>query len=118
MDLVRDVLDKRVVDRHGREMGRVDGIVLEVRDGAPPRVAALEIGPAVLARRLHPFFGRCVEALEYVFGVHEGRPLRVPFGDVLDVHDSVKVDRAFGETAAATVEQRLRRWISAIPGGS
>jgi hypothetical protein len=118
MDLVRDVLDKRVVDRHGREMGRVDSIVLEMRDGAPPRVTALQIGPAVLAHRLRPFFGRCVEALEYLFGVHEGRPVRITFGDVLDVHDSVKVDAAFGETAVATIEQRLRRWVSSIPGSS
>ena len=28
MDLVRDMLDKKVVDRNGREMGRVDSIVL------------------------------------------------------------------------------------------
>ena len=34
MDLVRDLLDKLVVDRNGREMGRVDGIVLDHRDGS------------------------------------------------------------------------------------
>src|SRR5690349_8712942 len=110
MDLVRDLLDTRLVDRHGREMGRVDSIVLEMHDGAPPRVTALEVGPSVLANRLHPVLGRCVEALEYMFGVHEGRPMRIPFEDVIGVHDSVKVDLAFGETAAATIEQRLRRW--------
>jgi hypothetical protein len=116
MDLVRDLLDKKLVDRNGREMGRVDSIVLEIRDDAPPRVAALETGPAVLASRLHPILGRCVAALELLFGVQEGRPVRISFGDVLDIHDGVKVDLAFGETAAGTVEQRLRRWISSIPG--
>jgi|SRR5919112_3946728 sporulation protein YlmC with PRC-barrel domain len=119
MDLVRDVLDKRVVDRNGRDMGRVDSIVVDGGDGnTPPRLAAIEIGPAVLAYRVQPLFGRWVAALEHAFGVDEGRPLRIPFRDVLDVADHVKVDRAFGETPAATIEQRLRRWIGAIPGSS
>lgn len=118
MDLVRDVLDKEMVDRNGREMGRVDGVVLVVRKGAPPRVAAFEVGPAALAHRVCPLFGRWVAALEHGFGVDEGRPLRIPFRDVLNITDHVKVDRAFGETAAATIEQRLRRWVSSIPRSS
>jgi hypothetical protein len=118
MDLVRDLLDKRVVDRNGREIGRVDSIILHVGDGEPPRVAALELGAAVLAHRVSPILGRWVAALEHAFGVDAGRPLRVLFRDVLGVHDHVKVDLVFGETAAATVERRLRRWVSSIPGSS
>jgi hypothetical protein len=114
MDLIRDLLDKKLVDRHDREMGRVDSVILVLRDGAAPRVAALEVGPAVLAYRVHPILGRWAAALEYAFGVEEGRPLRIPVADVLDVHDHVRVDRAFGETAAATVEQRLRRWVGSM----
>jgi sporulation protein YlmC with PRC-barrel domain len=94
VDLVRDLLDKRLVDRNGREMGRVDRIMLQVRAGAPPRVAMLEVGPSVLASRLHPVLGRVVAALEYACGVHEGRPVRVAFHDVIDVHDHVRVDDA------------------------
>jgi sporulation protein YlmC with PRC-barrel domain len=117
MDLVRDLLDKKVVDRHGREMGRVDSIVLDA-GGGQPRIVALEIGPAVVAQRLHPIFGRWISALEHACGVDQDRPLRIPFTDVLTIHDQIKVDRAFGETAAATVEQRLRRWVASIPGSS
>ena len=51
MDLVRDVLDELLRDRRGRKMGRVDGIVLELRDGEPPRVVALHSGLETLARR-------------------------------------------------------------------
>jgi hypothetical protein len=58
MDLVRDILDMAVVDRNGREMGRADGILIEVRGDKPPLVRAIEIGPAVLASRLHPALGR------------------------------------------------------------
>ena len=118
MDLIRDLLDKQVVDRNGREMGRVDSVVLEVRDGAPPRVSALEIGPAVLASRVRPIFGRWMGALEHAFGVGEGTPVRIPFEDVLAIGDHIKVDRSVGETDVATLEQRLRAWISAIPGSS
>ncbi len=39
LHLVRDVLDKQLVDREGRPFGKVDGIVLEVRDGAALRCA-------------------------------------------------------------------------------
>ena len=118
MDLVRDLLDEKVVDRNGREMGRVDSIVLRIRDGQPPAVAALELGPAVLASRIKPIFGRCISGLERALGVEEGRPLRIPFGKLLDSRDYVKVDLAFGETVAAALEQRLRRWVSAIPRSS
>jgi sporulation protein YlmC with PRC-barrel domain len=118
MDLVHDLLDKLVVDRHGREIGRVDSIVLEMRENGPPRVAAIEIGPAVLAQRVQPVLGRWIRGLEYALGIADGRPLRIPFGDILDARDRIKVDRAAGETVAFAVEQRLRRWIGSISGFS
>jgi sporulation protein YlmC with PRC-barrel domain len=118
MDLVRDVLDKKIVDRHGREMGRVDSVILEVRDDGPPVVIAIELGPAVLAERVHLLCGRWMAALELALGIAAGRPLRIPFADVITIQDHIKVDRAFGETAAATVEQRLRAVVGAIPGSS
>src|SRR3954466_15862555 len=102
MDLVRDVLDKKVVDRNGREMGRVDSIILRVDAAEPPSVLALELGPSVLAARVSPLFGRWVAALEHAFGVNEGRPVRIPFKDILHVNDHIKIDAAFGETPAAT----------------
>src|SRR5215207_11711442 len=105
MDLVRDMLDQKIVDRNGREMGRVDSIILRVDASEPPSVLALELGPAVLAARVRPLFGRWIVALEHGFGVDEGRPLRIPFKDVLQVHDLIKIDVAFGETPAATIEQ-------------
>src|SRR3954468_15062057 len=115
MDLVRDMLDKKVVDRNGREMGRVDSIILRVDAAAPPSVLAFELGPAVLAARVRPLWGRWVAALEHGFGGDEGRPVRIPFTDILHVHNHIKIDVAFGETPAATIEQCLRRWIAAIP---
>jgi len=118
VNLVCDLLDTPVVDRNGREMGRVDGIVLEQREGMPPRVAAIEIGPRVLGERLHPAVGRWIAALEQAFGVADGRPVRVALSEVLDIGADVKVDVAIGETAAGAVEQRLRAWIGKLPGAA
>jgi hypothetical protein len=50
-------------------------------------------------------------AFEHALGIDEGRPLRIPFGDIIEIGDHVKVDLAFGDTAAAALETRLRRWI-------
>ena len=77
MDLVRDLLDKRVVDRNGRDMGRVDRIVLQPRPDEPPRVAAIEIGPSALFDRLNSVLGCVARTLECAFGLADRRPLRV-----------------------------------------
>jgi hypothetical protein len=118
LDLIRDVLDKEVVDRHGRAVGRVDSLVIELAADAPPRLTAIEIGPAVLAYRVWPVFGRVMSAVEHALGIDEGRPLRIPSGDIIGIHAHVKIDRAFGETVAATLEKRLRAWVGALPGSS
>jgi hypothetical protein len=52
MDIVRDLLDAPLRDRRYRALGRVDGLVLELRNGAPPRLGAIESGPAVIANRV------------------------------------------------------------------
>ena len=96
MDLVRDLLDELVLDRNGREMGRVDGIVLEIRTGAPPRVARIEVGGAVLARRIRPILARWVEGIEHAIGMGDRRPRRIPFADILSIGNHVIVDARKG----------------------
>jgi sporulation protein YlmC with PRC-barrel domain len=116
VDVVKDVLDKLVVDRNGREMGRVDGLVLAQREGGPPRLAELLIGPSALGYRLHPAIGRWVGAFQSALGI-DGSPVRIDFDDVLQIDDGLTVDRSLSETTAAAVEQRLRAWLVKIPGG-
>ena len=118
LSLIHDVLDKKVVDRHGREMGRADTIVIAVGPNRPPRVVAIELGPSVLAYRVRPILGRLMSAAERALGIDQGRPLRIPVGDILGVSAHVKVDRAFGDTVAAALEQRLRAWVGSLPGSS
>jgi len=61
--IVHDLLDKVVLDDGRRNIGRVDGVVLELRRGGAPVVSAFEIGGRVLARRLGPRFARWAVAL-------------------------------------------------------
>src|SRR4051812_24361540 len=91
MDLVRQVLDKQVIDAREEHMGKVDGIVLEMRAEGPPRVAFLEIGSSALAHRFSPLLGRWMEALVQYLGIGDGEPLRVPPANVLEFLVEVKV---------------------------
>lgn len=92
MDLVRDVLDKLVVDRNGRELGRADSVVIELRAKGRPRVARIELGPGVLFARVAPVLGRWAAGLAYACGFGDGQPRRVPFRQVLDVNRHIRVD--------------------------
>jgi sporulation protein YlmC with PRC-barrel domain len=116
MDLVRDLLDQPVVDRDGRAMGRVDGILLDVREDAPPRVVSIAIGPAVLGERLHRTVGRWIRGIEVACDVAEGRPVEVGMTAITVVNGQVHVDVAAGDTAAPAVEQRVRGWIRRLLG--
>ena len=117
MDVCRDLLDKQVVDRNGRWLGRVDGIVLEHTDGGPPRLAAILIGPVALAFRLHPAIGRWMAAFERICELPKGRPVRIGLEHIVDIGRYVKTDLSSSETDALAVEHKLRRWVARIPGG-
>jgi hypothetical protein len=117
MDLVRQVLDSQVVDRRGEKIGKVDGIVLEMRADGPPRVAFLEIGSVALARRFSPLLGRWMQALAQHLGLGDGEPLRVSPAKVLEYDVDIKVDTSVRETSARDWE----RWVAThvvdrIPG--
>ena len=117
MDLARELLDQQVRDRDAEKMGKVDGVVLELRSGAPPQVAAIEIGPVTLGHRLHPVVGRWVRALEIGCGVGGESPLRLRMSKVTEVGMDVRVDVKAKETIAWAWERRSRLTylLSVIP---
>lgn len=116
MDVVRDLLDKAVVDRNGSGMGRVDGILLEREAGRPPRLAAILIGPSALGSRLHPALGRLASAVERWFDLDRDRPTTIDCADVDEVGRTIRLRLTISDTAAAAVEQRLRSWLLKLPG--
>jgi hypothetical protein len=82
MQLGRQVLDQQLVDRNDVNMGKVDGLVLELREGGPPRVAAILTGGHLLARRLHPRLETWAKRLMQSWGPDQVEPLRIPWEKV------------------------------------
>jgi hypothetical protein len=63
LELARDVLDKLLVDKHGRPLGRVDGVLLHLRRDKPPRVGEIEVGVYTMLRRIGNPFGKWLAAI-------------------------------------------------------
>ena len=108
--LIRDVLDAQVLDRRDRAMGKVDGIALELREGAPPRVAYLEIDGAAAWRRLGERFGRWARRTAKSWG---GEPYRFTWKDVRELTVHVALDVDAERSSAFALERWLRermRW--------
>lgn len=117
MDVIRDVLDNQLVDRNQRNMGKVDGIVMELRDGEPPRLTYIEVGMSTLARRLHPRLQHWIEALESKWGAKHNQSFRIPWSKVRDVGIDVEVDLEAEATPTLAYEKWLREHIiKKIPG--
>lgn len=114
LELARDVLDTQVVDREEIKMGRVDGLVLELREGKPPRVDHIELGAVVLARRLSPRVERWVEGWRRRFGVRKEARYKAPWSAVLELTPyHLKLDVAALETSTFDWERWLRDHVIA-----
>lgn len=117
VDLIRDCLDKQVVDRNGHKMGRVDGIVIELGDGRKPNVAAIKIGAVCQADRLHPRIGRLVRSISKRYGVAGHDPFRLPWAKIVSAGTEVIAAVEAEETPAFAWELWLRKnIITRIPG--
>jgi hypothetical protein len=119
MDLARDLLDMRLVDRRQRSIGRVDGVRLEMRPGSPPRVAAIEIGLVTAAHRVHPRIGRWIRLLARRWSPVPLRPVRLPLELFRDVGVDIELDvDASTDRRLLRLEKWLRRHVIArVPGG-
>src|ERR687888_2068991 len=116
--LIRDVLDKLLVDRDGVPLGRVDGIVLVVggKDSCP-RVAQIETGLATLARRLNARFARALHWSIRNVGLRWRRPVRIPWSNVESLGKELKLDVSAKNSRLLERERWLRdHIIRHIPG--
>ena len=120
MDLIRDILDKQLVDRNEGRLGRVDSIVAELREGAPPRVVQFELGFVPLARRVSLRIESLAMALHKRFGVRRSARYGIPWSSVTDVTiHHIQVDVIADETVAHDWEHWLRRnFAKRLGGGS
>ncbi|HEY2378502.1 MAG TPA: hypothetical protein VGH98_21155 [Gemmatimonadaceae bacterium] len=114
--LIRDVLDNQLIDATGQNAGKVDGIVLELRAGEPPRVRFVEVGPVTLARRLNRRFGDWFARLDARLGSGRGASVRIPISRITLDEPSLRIDLVAASTPIMALEKWLRRTIvSRIP---
>ena len=118
MDLIRDVLDKKLTDREDCKMGRVSGLLMHVGEKAQPRVTHILIGGDTLWMRIHPALGRLSSALRGMWGPKRSEAVKIPWSRVETVGKDVKLDVEAKETGALDWEIWIaRNIIERIPGG-
>jgi sporulation protein YlmC with PRC-barrel domain len=115
--LVHDILDKQVKDIDGENAGRVDGIVLELRDGAPPVVRYIEISPITLLSRFSERLARWYARHDAKLRIDRGRPFRVPWGHLQRQGPTITIDLDVEATPINALEDWLRvKIVERIPG--
>ena len=116
--LVRDVLDKQIIDANKCKVAKVDGIILALRQNRPPRVIALEMGQSTAWRSLHPRLGAFADWLRAKFEPGQGPVPRILFEHVVDTGIDVHVDIDGKKSRALAWEDWLEEHVTArIPGG-
>jgi len=118
MRLVADALDNQLEDVNGARAGRVDGIVLELRDGRPPRVAYIEVSPITLLSRFSMRLAQWFARIDRRFGEGRGVPFRIPWTRVARDGPTMKIDLNVEHTPIQAFEDWLRvKLVEHIPGG-
>ena len=118
LPLVRDVLDKQVIDRNKVKVGKVDGIALQLRKGRPPRVVAIELDMPTAFRRVSRRVGDWLAALQQRLAADLTGPTRIRFEHVVKSGIDVQVDIDALKTNAFVWETWLERhFVARLPGG-
>jgi hypothetical protein len=118
MDLVRDVLDRKIVDREHCDMGRVDGLVMHIGVHTQPRVTHILIGGTVPWRRLNPALTKLATKLARLWGPRRIEPVRIPWSRVMTAGRDIRLDVKARDTGAIDWEIWIARHIiERIPGG-
>jgi hypothetical protein len=109
--LVAQVLDEQVVDKHFKNAGRVDGIVLTWRAGTRPVVAFIEISPISLLARFNRRFAAMYARWDKRFGKGRGVPFRVAWGRVENQARWIRLDVDTESTPINALEDYLRERV-------
>jgi hypothetical protein len=116
--VIRDVLDKMLFDEDDDEMGRVDGLVMQLGENSQPRITHIEIGGVTLAARIHPGLARFSRWLATKWGPKRRAAVRIPWSKVEHLGRNIKLNVEARDTGAIDWELWLaRHFIERIPGG-
>jgi hypothetical protein len=118
LPLVRDVLDKQIYDADDVRLGKVDGIVLRLRKGRPPRVEAIETSMPAAWRRVWPRLGDWVERFQHWLAPELEPATRIRFEHVVHTGIDVNVDVDGNRTDAFVWENWIKKtFVEKLPGG-
>jgi sporulation protein YlmC with PRC-barrel domain len=108
LDIVRQVLDRQVVDANHYNCGKVDDIEIDL--SGEPKVKAILIGNGFASERL-PEFARWVS--QKLFG--RGK-VRIPWNDVSVITEDVKLAKAAKDYGLEERTGMVYQIIAALPG--
>lgn len=118
MKLVRDILDKKLIDKEDEAMGRVDGLLMQLGEKSQPRITHIVLGGPTLWARVHPALARLARRLGQMWGPKRRDPVQIPWSHVATAGRNIKLDLDAKETGAVAWEIWLaRKVIERIPGG-
>ena len=117
------LLDRQLVDRRGRLVGKVDDLELDGDVGGPLYISAILSGPGVLAQRLGRGYGAWIQRVHRLVaeGTPRGQrddPAQIPFWRVVEIGSCVELAADEEELATYSTE----RWVAdhvigRVPGG-
>jgi sporulation protein YlmC with PRC-barrel domain len=112
------LLDRQVIDRDGRELGKVDDVEFTVGADGQIRVSALLLGPQAFGQRMGGPLGRLVESLaERLHPAEHPDPVRVPYDWIATIGSAVVLTVPRDRLPEPMLETWLREHlIDRIPG--
>jgi len=119
-DLGRDVLDQLLLDKKGREFGRVDGIIVHLRQNKPPRLGEIEIGVFTVLRRVSPRIAAWLQRVAARVSPVSLESIRLPFEDIThkDIDIEMPVDSEADERLMRGEKWLREHVIRKLPGGA
>ena len=116
--IVAEILDEQLRDSKGRQAGRIDGIVLDLREGKPPRIGYVDVSPITLLSRFNRRLAQWYARYDRKLGEGRGVATRIPWTRLRRDGPSFVMDIDAESTPIFALEDWLRRHIvERIPGG-
>jgi sporulation protein YlmC with PRC-barrel domain len=112
------LLDRQLVDRDGKLVGKVDDLELEVPEDGAPYVTAILAGPGALAGRVGGRLGAWLEGTaNRLRHGDRRRPARISFGVVKAIHSAIDLSAAKADLETSLVDDWVaERIIGKLPG--
>lgn len=118
VNLVRDLLDNQVNDTYGEKLGRVDSVVLDIAADGSIRVAGLEMGGALCARRVSKRLVPLAARMRSWWGTGHATPTHIEWSQVVqlthDVETSMEAERAPNLSFERWLRLRVARHIPTL----